>query len=109
MKPKKLLCSHFWSIQQKAEFTVQDLTDRLRNNKPVFRALQAKIDSVSPRDLKKKWQRVIGLLGSGVHPSAQEVLACKDLFSKEPYSLSNLSYSHMASLKFITEYLYLKP
>lgn len=104
-----MLCSHFWSIQQKAEFTVQDLTDRLRNNKPVFRALQAKIDSVPPRDLKKKWQRVIGLLGSGVHPSAQEVLACKDLFSKEPYSLSNLSYPHMASLKFISKYLYLKP
>ncbi|CAH2103613.1 unnamed protein product [Euphydryas editha] len=98
LKPKTLLCSHFWSIQQKAEFTVQDLTNRLKNNKPVFRALQAKTDLVTPGELKKQWKRIIGLLGSGVHPTAQEVLACKDLFSKEPYSLSTLSYSHMGYL-----------
>ncbi|XP_050360810.1 LETM1 domain-containing protein 1 [Nymphalis io] len=98
LKPKTMLSSHFWSIQQKAEFTVQDLTDRLKNNKPVFRALQAKINSVSSGDIEKQWKRIIGLLGSGVHPTAQEVLTCKDLFSKEPYSLSNLTYSHMGYL-----------
>uniref|UniRef100_S4PNB7 LETM1 domain-containing protein 1 n=1 Tax=Pararge aegeria TaxID=116150 RepID=S4PNB7_9NEOP len=38
------------------------------------------------------------MLGSGVHPSLQTVLACKDLFRKEPYSLANLSYSHMGHL-----------
>lgn len=95
MKPKKLLCSHFWSIQQKAEFSIEDLKERLRNNKPVLRALQAKLDDIPDSNTKKKWQRVLALLGSGVHPSPNEVLECKELFTKEPYHLGCLSYSHM--------------
>lgn len=98
MKPRTLLCSHFWSIQQKAEFSVQDLTDRLKNNKQVFRALQAKTNLVPSGDLKRQWKRIIGLLGSGVHPSTTEILDCKVLFSKEPFSLANLSYAHMVSI-----------
>ncbi|CAH0716256.1 unnamed protein product, partial [Brenthis ino] len=98
LKPRTLLCSHFWSIQQKAEFSVQDLTDRLKNNKPVFRALQAKSNLVPSGDLKRQWKRIIGLLGSGVHPSTSEILDCKVLFSKEPFSLANLSYAHMGHL-----------
>ncbi|XP_052746470.1 LETM1 domain-containing protein 1 [Bicyclus anynana] len=98
MKPRKLLCSHFWSIQQRAEFSIEDLTDRLRNNKPVFRALQAKSDNIAPGETKERWTRILGLLGSGVHPSAQAILACKELFSKEPYSLASLSRAHMGHL-----------
>lgn len=98
LKPRTLLCSHFWSIQQKAEFSIQDLTDRLKNNKPVFRALQAKSNLVPTGDLRTKWKRIIGLLGSGVHPNASEVLDCKELFSKEPFSIASLSYSHMGHL-----------
>lgn len=91
------MCSHFWSIQQKAEFSTQDLTDRIRHNKPVFRALQAKVDTIPADDLKKKWKRIVALLGSGVHPTPNEVLECKELFIKEPYQLNSLTYSHMVS------------
>ncbi|XP_063634541.1 LETM1 domain-containing protein 1 [Cydia splendana] len=98
LKPRILLCSHFWSIQQRSEFTTQELTERLRNNKPVFRALQAKLDSIADSDLKDKWARVIGLLGSGVHPSVVDILACKELFAKEPYSLNSLTYAHTGHL-----------
>ncbi|CAB3226235.1 unnamed protein product [Arctia plantaginis] len=98
LNPRRLLCSHFWSIQQKVEFTAQELTDRLRNNKPVFRALQAKVHAISNNDIKYRWQKVIALLGSGVHPKTDDILECKDLFSGEPYQLSDLTYSHKGYL-----------
>ncbi|XP_032527737.1 LETM1 domain-containing protein 1 [Danaus plexippus] len=98
LKPKTLLCSHFWSIQQRAEFSVQDLKDRLKHNKPVFRSLQAKVDTLPVGELTERWKHVLGRLGSGVHPTVQEVISCKELFSREPYNLSSLSYSHMGHL-----------
>ncbi|PZC81254.1 hypothetical protein B5X24_HaOG213131 [Helicoverpa armigera] len=98
LKPRSLLCSHFWSIQQKLEFSTQDLVERLRNNKPVFRALQAKVDSIKDKELKLKWKRIVGLLGSGVHPKPEDILSCKELFVNEPYQLSSLTYAHAQSL-----------
>lgn len=97
LKPRSLLCSHFWSIQQKLEFSTQDLTDRLKNNKPVFRALQAKLDSIPDGELKEKWKTILGSLGSGVHPTPEDILACQELFVKTPYELSSLTYAHAVS------------
>lgn len=99
LKPRTLLCSHFWSIQQKLEFSTQDLAERLRNNKPVFRALQAKLDSIPNSELRDKWKRILGLLGSGVHPKPDDIIACKELFMEnQPYELSNLTYAHAGHL-----------
>ncbi|XP_068632993.1 LETM1 domain-containing protein 1 [Battus philenor] len=98
MKPRKLLCSHFWSIQQKAEFSVEDLKQRLYHNQSVLRALQAKLDLIPDGEIKEKWRRVLALLGSGMHPSPKDVLACQDIFTTGPYHLNNLSYSHMGYL-----------
>ncbi|XP_047524766.1 LETM1 domain-containing protein 1 [Pieris napi] len=98
LKPKKLLCSHFWSIQQRVEFSMQDLTERLRHNRAVFRALQEKMGSIPESDLKVKWEKIIALLGSGVHPTPNDVIACEKLFTMSPYSLKDLSYSHMGQL-----------
>lgn len=98
LKPRALLCSHFWSIQQKAEFSVIELKERLRHNRPTFRALQAKLESIPDVVMKEKFRKIIAMLGSGVHPSAEEIIACKLLFSQGPYHLSNLSYSHCVSI-----------
>ncbi|XP_041987524.1 LETM1 domain-containing protein 1 [Aricia agestis] len=98
LKPRKLLCSHFWSIQQRLEFSTLDLQERLRHNRPVFRSLQKKMESLPDSEVKRKWQRVIALLGSGVHPTPKEVLDCKELFTKEPFSLNSLTYNHMGHL-----------
>ncbi|XP_050683191.1 LETM1 domain-containing protein 1 [Leptidea sinapis] len=98
LKPKMLLCSHFWSIQQKAEFSIQILTERLKNNRVVLRSLQAKMDAIPDTEIKKKWERILALLGSGVHPSVSDILNCKELFIKEPYHLSSLSYNHLGHL-----------
>ncbi|XP_075991145.1 LETM1 domain-containing protein 1 [Anticarsia gemmatalis] len=96
--PRKLLCSHFWSIQQKAEFTTQDLIERLRYNKPVFRALQAKVHAIPNGELKYRWKKVIALLGSGVHPKTEDILDCIELFASGPYQLSSLTYAHTGYL-----------
>ncbi|CAK1554638.1 unnamed protein product [Leptosia nina] len=98
LKPRKLLCSHFWSIQQRVEFSMQDLTERLRYNRAVFRALQERLDTIPESSIKEKWERIIALLGSGVHPTANDIIECKELFSKEPYNMKNLTYAHMGSL-----------
>jgi LETM1-like protein len=38
--PRKLLCRHFWSLQQRADFAAIDLRKRLFNQRPVLRCLQ---------------------------------------------------------------------
>lgn len=63
-------------------------------NRPVFRILQAKQPEIPDEVLKKKFGRIVGLLGSGVHPSPQEVLDCQDLFKNGPYQLKTLTYKH---------------
>ncbi|CAG9788983.1 unnamed protein product [Diatraea saccharalis] len=98
LKPKSLLCSHFWSIQQRIEFSQQDLTEKLKHNKPVFRALQAKLDQIPDSYMKQEWKRILALLGSGVHPSPEDILECKELFVDGPYNLNCLSYNHLGHL-----------
>ncbi|XP_013189128.1 LETM1 domain-containing protein 1 [Amyelois transitella] len=98
LKPKSLLCSHFWSIQQRVEFTTQDLKERLKYNKPVLRALQAQLDAIPNGEIKERWRRVLGLLGSGVHPTPEDVLECQSLFIEGPYELSGITYSHAGHL-----------
>lgn len=101
LKPRTLLCSHFWSIQQKLEFATLELTERLKHNKPVFRALQAKLDSIPDGELKDKWTTILGSLGSGVHPKTTDIIACKKLFENAPYELSSLTYAHAVSLNYL--------
>lgn len=98
--PRQLLCRHFWNLQQKSEFNVVYLNKRLIHNKPVFRHLQLQLPQLKGHDLHKKWSNVLGLLGSGVQPTAQQILECKDLFSNGPYHLMYLSGNHVVSLFF---------
>lgn len=88
------------------EFSTQDLVERLKNNKPVFRALQAKLDSIPNGDLKDKWKNVVAQLGSGVHPTPEDILSCKELFAKEPYQLSHLTYNHAVSSLHLSPYVF---
>lgn len=37
--PKQLLTSHFWSLQQRTQFAVNDQKARLHHYKPVFRLI----------------------------------------------------------------------
>lgn len=88
---------------------MQDLTNRLKHNRAVFRTLQEKLNNIPDSDLQIKWKRIIALLGSGVHPNPSDVIACKKLFTKAPYSLEDLSYAHMVRNIYFCQLNIVKP
>ncbi|XP_057672516.1 LETM1 domain-containing protein 1 [Diorhabda carinulata] len=96
--PRQLLCSHFWSLQQKADFQILNLRDRLVHNRPVFRHLQTQMDFLKPHHLYEPWKSVIANIGSGQHPSVENIVVCKTLFAQEPYCLLYLSRNHVKHL-----------
>lgn len=96
--PKNLLSVHFWSIQQKVEFSLQDHKQKLHNYRPVFRHLQSKVSTISDATLQNKCAQIFFKLGSGTHPTVFEILEVKEVFCKEPYSLRHLPFSHISSL-----------
>lgn len=96
--PRQLMTSHFWNLQQKSEFSVLELKQRLMNNRPVFRHVQAKLKSLKGHQLYCSWKNILGMLGSGVQPSTDKILVCKDLFAEKPYDLRYLSRSHVVGI-----------
>ncbi|XP_055609596.1 LETM1 domain-containing protein 1 [Uranotaenia lowii] len=100
MYPRTLLTSHFWSIQQKGEFAQQDLKQRLLYNRRVFRCMQSKLDMLRKTQdpLQEKFNNILGLLGSGLHPTSDEILDIKELFTRPPLNLRSLSSVHLKYL-----------
>lgn len=97
MFPRHLLSSHFWSLQQRADFAVEALRRRLYNQRPVLRCLQSRLEDVEDPELFLKWRHILGLLGSGVHPTTQQILDVKQLFTGEPYHLKSIYSNHVVS------------
>ncbi|XP_049959851.1 LETM1 domain-containing protein 1 [Schistocerca serialis cubense] len=96
--PRQLLCSHFWTIQQRVEFDVHNLRSRLYHCRPVFRALQAQLDNIEDESLHKPWARILSLIGSGVHPKTEDIVKCIDLFKGHPYHILYLYTGHVRHL-----------
>lgn len=99
--PRKLLTHHFWTLQQRSEFAVINLRDRVMHNRPVFRYLQSKLPQLKNDPHYEPWRELLGKLGSGVHPSTKEILAVKTLFSETPYHTRALPYTHIVRICFI--------
>jgi LETM1-like protein len=97
MYPRTFLTSHFWSIQQRVEFQELFLKERTAYNKKIFRKLQENLDATENFPSHNEFNYVLGLLGSGHHPSASEILAVKDIFLHKPYKIDSLSGSHLVS------------
>lgn len=97
MFPRQLLSSHFWSIQQRFEFYVNILEQRLRYNLRVFRFLQAKLSTIKEQKDYDRLKHILGLLGSGLHPSPEEIIAVRDIFEKAPYDLYSMPRSHLVT------------
>lgn len=95
MYPRHLLTSHFWSLQQRVEFQELFLKERTAYNKKIFRKLQENLDATNRSPYHKEFNYLLGLLGSGTHPTAEEILKVKDIFNTYPYALKNLSSSHL--------------
>nr|XP_014087161.2 LETM1 domain-containing protein 1 [Bactrocera oleae] len=89
--PQLFLCSHFWTLQQRAEFQQAILQRRLQNNKSVFRILQSKLKDAKKHESHQELQHILGMLGSGFHPSVESLLKVKDIFVQPPYDMLSLS------------------
>lgn len=108
--PKHLLSSHFWTIQQRIQFQVSDHTKKLYHYRPVFRQLQSKLSIVTIEDnLQEKCRKVFAKLGSGTHPTVDQVLEVKQLFIGKPYGLQFLTSRHLVfvlQIKFINQFVF---
>lgn len=98
MYPRHLLTSHFWSIQQRAEFQELFLKERTSYNRKIFRLLQSKLEATQDSGYYKTWNYVLGLLGSGTHPSSEEILSVQEIFNEKPYHIDWLSSTHCSYL-----------
>ncbi|XP_017475998.1 PREDICTED: LETM1 domain-containing protein 1 [Rhagoletis zephyria] len=96
--PQQCLCSHFWTLQQRAEFQQVALQKRLKNNKLVLRILQSKLKDVKKHQHHDQLQHILGMLGSGFHPSVEALLEVKDIFAQPPYDLLSLTRKQIGLL-----------
>ncbi|KAK4010859.1 hypothetical protein OUZ56_019987 [Daphnia magna] len=96
--PKQLLSSHFWSLQQRRDFALHDHKKCVQHFRPVFRCMQARISSVSEKNLEEKLSKILSKLASGVHPTVEEILDLKILFQGEPFHLNCLYPRHKNQL-----------
>ncbi|GAB0086560.1 LETM1 domain-containing protein [Sergentomyia squamirostris] len=99
MYPRHFLTSHFWDIRQKSEFHQLYLKEKIIHNRRIFRYMQSKLEVLRPIEEDfNKLSYILGLLGSGLHPTAQEILATKHIFGQNPYQMSSLTSGHVAAL-----------
>ncbi|XP_055911355.1 LETM1 domain-containing protein 1 isoform X2 [Eupeodes corollae] len=98
MYPRTFLSSHFWTLQQKCEFQQQVLSERLNNNRAVLRSMQALLKGAKKNEQYEEIQTILGLLGSGFHPSVDQLLEAKEVFAKPPYQFNSLSSKHIKLL-----------
>lgn len=95
--PKMLLSSHYWNIEQRNRFALQDHVRRLRHFRPIFRHLQFDFAEKSTEfgDLKDLCKNALTKLGSGTHPSIDLLISLRPLFIDQPYGLNELSFGHL--------------
>lgn len=96
--PRRCLSSQFWTLQQKVDFAVVYQKKKLLFYRPVFRNLQARVQIIEDLDLRDKCQNIFYKLGSGVHPTTDEILNVKSLFINKPYGVFNISATHLYNL-----------
>ncbi|XP_063701381.1 LETM1 domain-containing protein 1 [Culicoides brevitarsis] len=105
MYPRTFLTSHFWTEKQKNDFRIAYLRERLIYNKPVFRLLQARLDVLKKTNDTKlehaKMKSVLDYLGSGTHPSPEEIIRLKTIFTKKPFNLESLTSRHLTYLCYL--------
>jgi hypothetical protein len=60
--------------------------------------MQSMLEATRPSGYFHTWNYVLGLLGSGTHPSVEEILSAKEIFLESPYHINSLSSSHLTHL-----------
>lgn len=95
--PHVLLTSHYWSIQDKLNFMLKEHKKRLVHNKPLLRCVQSQVKTIQNTESRATFKDIIAHLGSGTHPTINDILYCKKLFSGPPYSLNSMKRKHIVS------------
>ncbi|KAG4079683.1 hypothetical protein HA402_009069 [Bradysia odoriphaga] len=98
MYPRTFLSTQFWSIQQKSRFETEFLRERLQYNMRVLRFMQTKLDESKNDPQYKQLKSILGMLGSGLHPSVEQLLEINDVFTRKPFNLVTLPGSHLKNL-----------
>ncbi|XP_027221093.1 LETM1 domain-containing protein 1 [Penaeus vannamei] len=96
--PRHLLCHHFWDIKQRHEFALMDMKKRLFNYRPVFRSLQAALNTIEDKSLRKKCRAAFYKLGSGIHPTVEEIVELLPLFQGAPFHIKKMYSVHLRGL-----------
>nr|XP_053647620.1 LETM1 domain-containing protein 1-like [Cherax quadricarinatus] len=96
--PRYLLSRHFWDIQQRHDFAVLALKERLYNARPVFRSLQAVLYTINDHKYQEKCRTAFYKLGSGIHPTTNEIVSLLPLFQDDPFHISRISSTHVNGL-----------
>lgn len=98
MYPRVLLTSHFWNYRQKLEFQHMEFHNRLTYYLPVFRCLQEKLRYIEKHPKHKQLSIILGQLGSGTHPTVEQLMDVKSIFTEPPYNLVSLNRKHIRML-----------
>ncbi|XP_063586237.1 LETM1 domain-containing protein 1-like [Penaeus indicus] len=95
--PRQLLCHHFWDIKQRHEFALMDMKKRLFNYRPVFRSLQAGLNTIEDKNMREKCRAAFYKLGSGIHPTVREIVELLPLFQGAPFHIKKMYSVHLVS------------
>lgn len=100
MFPKQFLSPQFWSVQQRTQFSMEMLQQRLRHQLPVLRYMQAQMSALrSDEAAHRSMRHVLGRLGSGQHASVADVETLTEVLSRPPYNLESLPRSVLVSYR----------
>lgn len=106
MFPKQFLSPHFWSIQQRFQFTTEMLQSRLYHQLPVLRFLQDRLKQLrTDEESYLRMRHVLGRLGSGQHATVDDVLAMTAILSRAPYSIESLPQHVLVSAEKLAKLL----
>lgn len=93
--PKYLLCQHYWTLEQKFNFQIEEHEKRVQNLPSLFRHLQNKESEVADSEDGIRVRHMLSQLASGTHPRAEDVLLLKSHFSSSGcYGLRQLTSRH---------------
>lgn len=59
--------------------------------------MQAKLESSKTHEKYEKFRYILGLLGSGLHPTTDEILAIKPIFADGPLALEKIPSKHLVT------------
>ncbi|XP_015189122.1 PREDICTED: LETM1 domain-containing protein 1 [Polistes dominula] len=107
--PRQMLTHHFWTPEQKIDFTLYYYSQRFKYSRPLFHCMESKANHINDQILKTKWSGIIACLGSGGQPTVESMVSCIALFASSPYSLDTLESKHMNKLLGIHELSVWKP